>query len=462
MGRDRARKLRTNELLVMTSDEPSAAIDGWDGTAVALPAESLVGRAAQRVRGKQQQPVGVIGVPVTPGATPRRHAAAGPTLPVRHDMAQDDTPPEEKVEKRPKRPDPKKLFAPWEAGHGRAWVCWDLLRQDRYGFGQTVELFDGCEVQGHWGLFKAGEDDFVPVRQYRVGDVPGLPARATDLLRKMTGEDCEPAEALSNGALNSVAEVGAGEPQTDLRDKLLIGSGRTRDRAPRKEAEEPEGGDDGPDDVRTLSVDYDDHGERHKRWRAVAREATSVRFPDWPFDDQHSQVMHLVKHWDRHAEDGLAWLDKWLADRKVSPSERTGIEMKCLVTTIHVAGTYDHLNLGALASMETIGRRIAQIVEAYSGDASQPRWAGVHLYQGTTDIMAAIDPNLRAGVARKRKEELEVANLANKVHSGKFADVGEALPSPPVGAGDGPAWARDKRKAKPKKTPLVAPGGPGK
>ena len=173
----------------------------------------------------------------------------------------------------------------------------------------------------------------------------------------------------------------------------------------------------------------------------------------------------MVKHWDRHAEDGLGWLDKWLVDRKVSPSERTGIEMKCLVTTIHVAGTYDHLNLGALASMETIGRRIAQIVEAYSGDASQPRWAGVHLYQGTTDIMAAIDPNLRAGVARKRKEELEVANLANKVHSGKFGDVGEALPSPPAGAGvagDGPAWARDKRKAKPKKNPLVAPGGPGK
>ena len=31
--------------------------------------------------------------------------------------------------------------------------------------------------------------------------------------------------------------------------------------------------------------------------------------------------------------------------------------------------------------METVARRIAQIVEAHSGEAGKPRWAGVH-YEG--------------------------------------------------------------------------------
>ena len=99
-------------------------------------------------------------------------------------------------------------------------------------------------------------------------------------------------------------------------------------------------------------------------------------------------------------------MTKWLASRGVSPNERTGIEMKCLITCLQLAGTYEHLNVPVLACLETISRRIAQIVEAYSIDSKQPRWAGVHIYQGATDAMAAIDPNVKASVVRKRKEEL--------------------------------------------------------
>ena len=51
--------------------------------------------------------------------------------------------------------------------------------------------------------------------------------------------------------------------------------------------------------------------------------------------------------------------------------------MRCLITSLHLSGTYDQLNSPCLASMETVDRRIAQIVEAYSGDGGKPRWAGV-------------------------------------------------------------------------------------
>ena len=110
------------------------------------------------------------------------------------------------------------------------------------------------------------------------------------------------------------------------------------------------------------------------------------------FDDTNSQSLHLIRHWDRHAEDGL----------------------------------------------------------------SQPRRQGDHLYQGTTDAMAAVDPNLKANGVRERKEELEVANLYNKVYGSAFEDVGDALAAP--AGDDGPAKAvRQARKKK--KQPLVAAPG---
>ena len=38
-----------------------------------------------------------------------------------------------------------------------------------------------------------------------------------------------------------------------------------------------------PDDLRTLWVEYDAHGDRHKAWRGFTREATFEISKDWPF-----------------------------------------------------------------------------------------------------------------------------------------------------------------------------------
>ena len=84
---------------------------------------------------------------------------------------------------------------------------------------------------------------------------------------------------------------------------------------------------------------------------------------------------------------------------------RKSIEMKCLITCLHLSRTYDQLNSPCLASKETIARLIVQIVDAYSGDAGRPRWAGVHHYEGRTDAMDCIDPNLRVAVTKKTREE---------------------------------------------------------
>ena len=84
--------------------------------------------------------------------------------------------------------------------------------------------------------------------------------------------------------------------------------------------------------------------------------------------------------------------------------------------------------------MEIVARRIAQIVEAYSGEGSKPRWARVHHYEGRTSAMDCIDPNLPAAVAKKTCEELDLEHLRGKFTgvTGTGRQGGAA-----TGAGDG-------------------------
>ena len=127
-------------------------------------------------------------------------------------------------------------------------------------------------------------------------------------------------------------------------------------------------------------------------------EATFEISKDWPFDDGRSAFLCMVKIIEKHGGDGLSWLASWSRQKLISEHERTSIEMRCLVTCLHLSGTHDQLNSLFMASMETVARRIAQIVEAYSGERCRPRWAGVHHHEGPTNTMDCIDPNLRAAV----------------------------------------------------------------
>ena len=99
-----------------------------------------------------------------------------------------------------------------------------------------------------------------------------------------------------------------------------------------------------------MAIDFDELGERFKRWRSFSREAKFHQWEDWPFEDSNSQMLFLTKHWDRHGEDGQVWLDKWLVDRGVSAQETTGIVMRTLVNALHLAGTYDHFHTPCLDS----------------------------------------------------------------------------------------------------------------
>ncbi|CAK0812102.1 unnamed protein product [Prorocentrum cordatum] len=82
------------------------------------------------------------------------------------------------------------------------------------------------------------------------------------------------------------------------------------------------------DDARVLWIMIDEGGERHKVWRAVAREIDCHSFFDWPFEDQHSKMF-------AHGEENLsAWGTPTVVaghpvvrERGTSQNRRTAIDM---------------------------------------------------------------------------------------------------------------------------------------
>ena len=188
----------------------------------------------------------------------------------------------------------------------------------------------------------------------------------------------------------------------------------------------------GGDDCRTLGIDYDEHGERFKRWRGCSREMKFHRFEDWPFEDSNSQTLYLASHWDRHGEDGQVWLERWMTDRGISPGERTGIEMKTLVQALHLGGTYDQLNLPSLASFEFLSRRSQLILEAHAHDAHNPDYSNSDYMAGTTREGDVVCPTLVSTVAEKMKDSAGIDSNRHKVRELRSQNDG-----PKGGTGEG-------------------------
>ena len=65
------------------------------------------------------------------------------------------------------------------------------------------------------------------------------------------------------------------------------------------------------DDARTLWVEYDSQGERHREWRKVVQDSSVSSWTDWPHQGPQS-TLHMLKHCLRHGG-GAALLDAVVA-----------------------------------------------------------------------------------------------------------------------------------------------------
>ena len=367
-------------------------------------------------------------------------------IPLRHDdgaaAGGTDTPPEDAplVEAAAGTPPlPPPAASPLEPPEGCAWV---VTSPGRIAVGTEVGLTAGSvRLDEHHAMIQ-DRTVWQLVESVRVGLVDTFREnRPQELIRLLEldvaarGPDADKGDgAAAPPAAAGALDLDAGEK--DLRDRLGVPA---PEGAPEADAGE---------DVRTLWVQHDERGKRHKPWREVVGEVKRHTFKDWPLEDGLSTVEHMVQKWEQNGGNPLLWLEMWSRDRMLGASDRTYIEMKCLLSAIYYAGSYDQINLASMASIEVLCRRISQIVEAYSGDPTKPpKWGGLRHYMGVTGPMDVIDPALRTAVFRRNKEEMELENWKSRAAgvpppSPLALEAGEGLPS--AGTGDGRGRGRGR------------------
>ena len=199
----------------------------------------------------------------------------------------------------------------------------------------------------------------------------------------------------------------------------------------------------GLDDVRTLAVDYDGQGERFKPWRDFTREIYVQNYDDDPLEGTIS-VVHVCKMMDRSGGDPRRWLSEWSRDYKVERSDRTYHELHTLCECLHLAGTYDMINVGALRSIEKVARRVEALVEAYGTPGSAPSWTLAKQLDPSTRSSDIVAPGLRAGAVRRVRDQNEVTNVRVRGLTRSSGD------DPEGGGGGGAVADKDRASAKKK------------
>ena len=349
-GSDLAATEQAAQPLLVPALSATAGID-WDGRALQLPRRPLLDGVLRRIRGKRPD--------LRPGG-------AQSALPL------EDSP---------------RLLPPPD----RNWYVVDSLA-DPGIFGKEVELNHFDLVLGDRALHTLRSGEVVSCAALSVEEVVGLrpprPAAAAPLARGH-GDTFDENE------------------EVDLRRRL----GR-----PVVPAEESMAKDDSAaiEDVRTLWVDVDSHGIRYKAWREVCHESHSERYSDSPVEGP-STMLNLSKFMERHGGNPRLWFEQFTRSKALTGADRVYHEVRVISECFYVAGTFDQVNLGGLVLLEVLARRLQAIIDAHSGPPGiKPSWEAARLFAGQEAPDDAVDPALRAYVARKAKDEAEVEHSRHR------------------------------------------------
>ena len=210
-----------------------------------------------------------------------------------------------------------------------------------------------------------------------------------------------------------------------------------------------------PEDARVLAIDWDAQGERYKEFKVAVQESEEYQWKDWPLEGPLC-CLFLLKQMFRTAGSPKAWLATWARFKQVQEGDRIMFELRTLVDAIELAATYDQVNAPALASFETISRRIMAIVDAFSaGSSSAPDWGAAKIitgYKGPEDV---VSPTLRQWAARRGKDEVELHQARTKMRDARKSLVDEAMA---VSDGSLPSTAAPKEEGKRSGSGVDTPG----
>ena len=307
-------------------------------------------------------------------------------------------------------PTPRQFYCPGEAPPGYCWVLAEPLSGmpigSKVGVGRGDILLSPtiCMIEhdGDWGkaemIPNSAHENYANFRREHLGL-----GKAPD--RKPVVPDEPPPK---RSALEDAMDPDGGD-----------GGGGSSD-SPHKKAEGYVEAVSNEDDCRVLFIDYDGQGNRFKDWRTVCYEITSASFDDFPIEGGLNSI-HMCQVMQRRGGDPILWLEKWAHKKGIADNDRVYHELEVICSALYYMGTYDQLNLGMLASAETLIRRISSIVSAYA-NPSKPNWNLAKHLKGEADVNDVIAPGLMNFAVKKAKDEIDIGNAGSRSTAGSSGD----------------------------------------
>ncbi len=128
--------------------------------------------------------------------------------------------------------------------------------------------------------------------------------------------------------------------------------------------------------------------------------------------------MWVCKHIKANGGPPTAFYTRILRDLKMAENDRSAHELEVVLNALEVAGTVDQVNLGNLACIELLCRRIQLILGANSGGGA-PVWEGAEHFMGLGRRARGIAPGLQSHVAARLKDEAEVDKQREKAREAR-------------------------------------------
>ena len=186
-----------------------------------------------------------------------------------------------------------------------------------------------------------------------------------------------------------------------------------------------------PEDMRTLGIEKNSRGRRHKPFNRAVAELVEDAFEDWPLRDNLRTFLWLVEKFESDGLAPVAWVEAYLARKKFGDNDRAAHELRSMGKTIESSLCYDQLNGASLCCLEHVSRRFQMIIGAHADNAQQPNYVGADHYLEEGE--EAVAPDLRDKVSKKLKDEAKSGAHLEKLRELKAK--APRKPHPAKGAG---------------------------
>ena len=191
------------------------------------------------------------------------------------------------------------------------------------------------------------------------------------------------------------------------------GSGLVALKAALKAADGADGDGDGSGDARILPIKRDEEsGERWRDFRSVAQTSHMQEFADWPLDGPRT-ALWLCKEIAKSGGGPVQHHTRWRTAYRVEEADRACHEHEFLCTLLEVAGSYDQLDLGCLASMETVCRRL-QLLEETKAGGGMAAFEGAKHFLGYRRTGPLLAPSLSNHVSSQLSQQVSIMKEMRK------------------------------------------------